>query len=407
MKTDNTVTIKDAIKLFGPAWIVMMADVDAASVLTGVADGQEYGYRLIWLLLLLTLPLFLIQDAAGRIGAVNNGKGLGSLIRGKFSTSLALLSSIPMFGVDVFTYVVEYSGIAVGSLILGIPIYVSLPIFFLIHLAIILTKKYAKAEKILLGISFILMISFIIQAGLRGIVPNQQIFYLSSSPSFIFIVAANIGAVIMPFMLFYQASATAYKYIDVNSSSEVKVKWSSYETIIGAIVSEALMVAIELATTGISKSVDPLNYEQISQALSIVSGNLSPYIFGIGLISAGFLALIVESFGSAWGTLESLNKYDPFDGKSHKNLVWLYLTESVPALIVVMIFSNNFDKIVNFVLTLMSISPIIALIPAFFIGIVVGDKKIMGDNAYGKTRLIIYWVTMALIGISGIISLIY
>ncbi|TRM80085.1 divalent metal cation transporter, partial [Sulfolobus sp. F3] len=205
------------------------------------------------------------------------------LIRGKFSTSLALLSSMPMFGVDVFTYVVEYSGIAVGSLILGIPIYISLPSFFLIHLAIILTKKYTKAEKILLGISFILMISFIIQAGLRGIVPNQQIFYFSSSPSFIFLVAANIGAVIMPFMLFYQASATAYKYIDANSSSEVKVRWSSYETIIGAIVSEALMVAIELATTGISKSVDPLNYEQVSQALSIISGNLSPYIFGIGL----------------------------------------------------------------------------------------------------------------------------
>lgn len=400
-------SIRDAIRLFGPAWIVMIADVDAASVLTGVADGQIYGYKLIWLLIVLIIPLFIVQDAAGRVGAVNNGEGLGKLIRMKFSTQFALLAAIPMFVIDIFTYIVEYTGIAIGSLILGIPIYVSLPMFFLLHLTIIATKKYAHAEKILLGISFILVLSFIVQAGLRGIVPGQQVFYFSPSRSFLFFLAANIGAVVMPFMIFYQASATAYKYSDVDSPVTVKVKWSSYETLLGAIVSEVLMVAIELATTGISSSVDPLNYRQMAQALSIISGNLSPYIFGIGLISAGFLALIVESLGSAWGTLESLGKYDPSDERTHRNLIWLYLMESIPAIIAVILFNENFDTIVNFVLTLMSISPIIVLLPAVFIGILVGDKKLMREFAYSKKRMIIYWISIALIGISGIISIIY
>lgn len=90
-------SIKDIARLFGPAWIVMMADVDAASVITAVANGEEYGYRLIWLLLILTIPLFIIQDAAGRLGAVNNGKGFGELIREKFSQKSALLAALPMF----------------------------------------------------------------------------------------------------------------------------------------------------------------------------------------------------------------------------------------------------------------------------------------------------------------------
>lgn len=245
-------SIREIVRLFGPAWIVMMADVDAASVLTGVANGQEYGYRLIWLLLLLAFPLYVIQEAAGRLGAVNNGKGLGEIIRERYSVKISLLASLSMFMVDVFTYIVEYVGIAVGGLVLGVPPYITLPIFFIFHLIIISTIKYDKIEKFLIPISLILIVAFMLEAILRGIIPGENVFYFSLSKSFTFLVAANIGAVVMPFMIFYQTSATAYKYQDVASPIETKVKWSSIETFIGAIVSELIMVAIEMATTGIS-----------------------------------------------------------------------------------------------------------------------------------------------------------
>ncbi|MEM0362310.1 MAG: divalent metal cation transporter [Sulfolobaceae archaeon] len=392
-------SIREIIRLFGPAWIVMMADVDAASVITAVANGQLYGYRLIWLLLLLAIPLFIIQDAAGRLGAINQGKGLGELIRERFSKKYALLAAVPMFGVDVFTYIVEYVGIAVGGLILGIPPYISLPIFFLFHIMIVLTRKYERMEKPLIIISLVLVFSFFAQAFLRGIVQNQQIFYISTSSSFLFFVAANIGAVVMPFMIFYQASATAYKYANSYSSPKTKIKWSTYETLIGAIISEVIMIAIEMATTGISPTVDPLNYKEIASALSLISGSYSPYIFGIGLISASFLALIVESLGSAWGTLEALGK------RSFRSFLSLYFAESIPAILTVLLFVN-YDAIVNFALTLMSISPIILIIPTFFVGILVKDKRVMGDFAYSKSRMMIYWITVILLAFSGIISLI-
>ena len=392
-------SIREIIRLFGPAWIVMMADVDAASVITAVANGQLYGYRLIWLLLLLAIPLFIIQDAAGRLGAINQGKGLGERIRERFSKKYALLAAVPMFGVDVFTYIVEYVGIAVGGLILGIPPYISLPIFFLFHIMIVLTRKYERMEKPLIIISLVLVFSFFAQAFLRGIVQNQQIFYISTSSSFLFFVAANIGAVVMPFMIFYQASATAYKYANSYSSPKTKIKWSTYETLIGAIISEVIMIAIEMATTGISPTVDPLNYKEIASALSLISGSYSPYIFGIGLISASFLALIVESLGSAWGTLEALGK------RSFRSFLSLYFAESIPAILTVLLFVN-YDAIVNFALTLMSISPIILIIPTFFVGILVKDKRVMGDFAYSKSRMIIYWITVILLAFSGIISLI-
>ena len=101
-------SLRTFVHSFGPAWIVMIADVDAASILTAAADGAIYGYSLVWFLLLLIAPLFLIQEAAGRIG-IATGKGLGEIIRENYSRRIALLTSVPMACTDVLSYVAEFT----------------------------------------------------------------------------------------------------------------------------------------------------------------------------------------------------------------------------------------------------------------------------------------------------------
>ena len=101
------------IRVWGPAWLVMIADVDAASVITAAQSGAQYGTKLVWFLLLLAVPLYVIQEVAGRVGAVT-GKGLGELIRENFSKRVAVLAAVPMALVDVISYVVEYTGVAIG-----------------------------------------------------------------------------------------------------------------------------------------------------------------------------------------------------------------------------------------------------------------------------------------------------
>jgi manganese transport protein len=55
--------------VFGPAWLVMMADVDAASVITAMQSGASYKYELVLILLALIVPLYFIMEVAGRVGA--------------------------------------------------------------------------------------------------------------------------------------------------------------------------------------------------------------------------------------------------------------------------------------------------------------------------------------------------
>ena len=72
----------------------MIADVDAASAITAAESGAKYGTKLVWFVLVLAIPLYVIQEVAGRVGAVTC-KGLGELIRENYSKRIAVLASFP------------------------------------------------------------------------------------------------------------------------------------------------------------------------------------------------------------------------------------------------------------------------------------------------------------------------
>lgn len=131
-------------------------------------------------------------------------------------------------------------------------------------------RGYATVVKFLVGISVVLIVSYAGSLLLRGLpaVHEYMYFFWSWKPGFLHMLAATSGAVVMPFMLFYQASATAEK--------RVRSIWSSrVETLIGAVASEFGMVVILLATIGLNDSVlGPGSARELSRALSSIAFTL-------------------------------------------------------------------------------------------------------------------------------------
>ena len=374
---------------FGPAWVVMIADVDAASILTAAADGALYGYSLVWFLLLLAVPLFIIQEAAGRIG-VATGRGLGEIVRENYSRRIALLTSVPMACTDILSYVAEFTGIAIGFQILGIPPILSLPAVYVVYLLIVWKREYGTVEKFLLAVSAVLIVSYACSLLLRGLPPVHEYMYFfwSWQPRFLYMLAATAGAVVMPFMLFYQASATAEK--------RVSSIWNSrLETLIGAVASEIGMVVILLATIGLNGSLLQTNSpKELSRALSFLAGPYAPYVFAAGLVAASFLALVVISLGSAWGVAEAI-------GWGREKFFWIYLIESLPALVVPMLFPDLFTLAIG----MMVLFVFVLLGPGLMVGLIAGKKDVMGKLASNPAWSTIYWVSLALIAASGFIAL--
>jgi len=364
----------------------MIADVDAASILTAAETGVLFHYGLIWLLLLLTLPLFFIQEASGRIGVVAR-KGLGEIIRENYSRKLALFAAVPMALTDVLTYIAEYVGIAIGLAIVGIPPIISVTVAYVLHVLLVYRRKYLVVEKVMLGISAILLLSYVASLIMRGTM-NYSPFYISSNPSFLFLIAANAGAVVMPFMPFYQASATAEKKTG-------SVRSCRAETLVGAVVSEALMVIIVMVSSGLDRGLNFMSPKELSRGLVVIAGQYAPWVFGIGLVAAAFLALTVVSLGSAWGLVEAL-------GWPRNKAFWVYFVESIPAVIATLVLTAD---LLTGILNMMFAFVFVLIGPAVIMGLIASDERIMGEYASKGLWKVAYWLSLIFVVTLGVISI--
>jgi len=364
----------------------MIADVDAPSVLTAATAGAVYGYGLAWFFLVLILPLFVIQEVSGRIG-IATGRGLGEVIRSSYSRRVALLASLPMAVVDIVSYVAEYTGIAIGMALVGVPPYVSMPIAYGAHILIVRRRDYVTIEKVLLVFSSVLIISYAGSLLARGVYSSSPA-YFSLDPSFLFLLAAGAGAVVMPFMLFYQASATAEK-------GKVQVWAMRTETLIGAVASEAGMVVIMMATAGLGSTLSLTSSKTLALGLSSLAGSYAPELFAVGLVSAAFVALVVISLASSWAIVEAM-------GWRKSSFFWVYVAESLPAVAVPIFYPDP----LSLVLGLMVVFVFVLVGPGVLMGMLASDRRIMGGLTSGKRLQAAYWVSLAAVLSFGVIALV-
>jgi manganese transport protein len=386
--------LKDWTRIFGPAWLVMIADIDIASIVTALQVGATWGYSMIFITIILTLPLFFIQDAAGRLGTVG-GLGLGAAIEKIYGRRMAVFAAVPMAVSDFLMYMAEYGGIAIGMSLIGFPVLAGLAIAFLIHSTIVISRQYRQAEMVLVPLSF-LVVAGIVASVLLFPIDWGKFFTVGLSPlqpygnpSFDFLLAATMGAVVMPWMLYFHSGADSRKKLEAKD-----LKMERLETLIGAIVSEILMAVIVLDGMHLPNTSNFLSASELSAALSVF-GQYASLLLGLGFIFAGFLALVVISLGSTWGAMEALGLH------SKGSLQKIYLLESLPAILLVIVIGNY----VKLLLNLMVIFTIVIIPSLYFLGKLISNEKVMNGKHYKKYEKIIFWAMAASVVLSGILGL--
>jgi Mn2+/Fe2+ NRAMP family transporter len=268
-----------------------------------------------------------------------------------------------------------------------VPIYVSLPTAFLVHIGLVARGRWVWLERVLLGISAVFIVTVATALLMRGVVSNGSV-VVAGNPSFGFLLAANAGAVVMPFMLYYQSSATAEK-------PDATVRGVRLGTLVGAIVSELLMVAFLMLGAGLPRGTDLFTSSGIASALATVGGWLLPYAFAVGLVAAAFLALVIISLGSAWGLVEAL-------GIPRGRAFWVYTLESVPAVIVPFLFPHP----LGLVLDLMVLLVFLLIGPGILVGVIASDRKLLGDQASRGLWRFAYWASLAAVVTCGVVAVV-
>ncbi|MBS0407854.1 MAG: divalent metal cation transporter [Proteobacteria bacterium] len=279
----------------------MLADTDAGSLITAAQSGAQSGYRLLLLQLVLIPILFIVQELTVRLGILT-GQGHGHAICQHFGRRWAWVSVATLLVACVGALVTELSGIAGVGALVGIPAWISMVIVVAGLTLMACTGSYRTVERIALVVGLFecvfLFVAWRAQPDMAEAM-RQAVQIPIGDKHYLYLVAANIGAVIMPWMVFYQQSAVAEKGLTV-----ADLRAARWDTAVGSVITQAVMAAALIAvaaTIGRTQPGQPLDTVQqivgaITPFLGPVTGTL---VFALGMIGASLVATIVVTLTAA------------------------------------------------------------------------------------------------------------
>ena len=296
----------------GPGCMAMLADTDAGSIVTAAQSGARWGYRLLWLQILLIPILYLVQELTVRLG-LSTGKGQGSLIRDSFGRNWAWFSAIVLFISAIGALITEFVGIAAAGSLFHIPAPYSVGLGVVFLLGVVLTGSYRRVERIGIAVGLFevaLVIAALMAHPDVGVIKNEFFSVPIKDREYLNLIAANVGAVIMPWMIFYQQGAIVDK--GLCCSCEDNYHCCRWDTAIGSIFAQIIMAGTLVFTAATIGKVSPNSsldsVQQIAEAITPMIGRLEGKIlFAVGITSAALIASIVVSLAAAWGVSELLN----------------------------------------------------------------------------------------------------
>jgi Mn2+/Fe2+ NRAMP family transporter len=289
------------LAVLGPGLIVAFADTEAGSITTAATSGAQFGMKLVALQLLLIVPLFVVQEMTVRLGIVT-GKGHAQLIREHYGLGWAWVSLGTMLVTNMAALVTEFIGIAGAALIFGVNPAMLVMTAAAVIIAVSLSGAYKRAEFAALGLCLLELLFIpaafaahptpmnLVRDGLFGSQPLGDRTYL-------LLVAGNIGAVIMPWMIFYQQSAVVDKGLRLRH-----LAYARLDTAFGAVMTQVIMISV-VVTTGATLFVHKVSVTDAAHAalaLEPLIGRFAGVIFGAGLVGAALLGAFVVSLATAW-----------------------------------------------------------------------------------------------------------
>ncbi len=401
------------LALIGPGILVMIADNDAGGVITYAQTGSIFGIGFFIPFMVLMVPVaYIVQEMTIRLAAVTR-RGHAEMIWRRYGSFWGAFSLIDLLIANSLTLVTEFIGITFGMGIFGVkPVYaVMIGIAFV--LAIMLTLRYHNWERASLVVAafnlIFIPLVFFAHPNWLLVASSFGSWHVPSgfSTLFIYVLLANLGTTIAPWMLFFQQSSE----VDKGTVPE-DIKAARRDTFIGACIMASVAIAI-IVLTGTAvfsahtsdATTSGYNIAFILAAISHKLGVLPVKLFAIGLIDAGLIATIAITASTSWAMGEA------FGWPKSINLSFLkgrkfYIPGIVSMLIaaIIVLVPNVPLGFLN--LTVQVIASIFMPAALLFLLLLVNDKEIMGAYVNSKLQnaasIIIMGVLILMSGLYGI-----
>lgn len=410
---------KDYWHMLGPGLTTGASDDDPSGIATYSQVGAQYGFGLLWMAPW-TFPLMsMIQEMCARIGLVT-GRGLAHNIRVHFSRRVLILCTVLLFAANTFNIGANLGAMAkavqlldprldFGWLVVG---------FAVFSLLLQIFTPYVRYAKYLKWLALILL-SYILSAILAGldwgeVLKNGFIPHIEFTKDQILLIAAVLGTTISPYLFFWQTSQEVEGQIlqgkltvhDRRPTDKAEVTRMRFDVWSGMFLSNMVMFFIIAAAGGILFPNGITNIESASQAAEALrpfAGDVTYFLFAIGIIGTGLLAIPVQAGSSSYALAESMGWKEGL----YRNL------DQAKAFYGIIIISMLVGLGINF----LGIDPIKALIYAaifnaiiapvilLFIVLISSNRKFMGKWVNGPFTKFIGWLVFSLMSLGAIAAI--
>ncbi len=288
-------------KNIGPGTLVAAAFIGPGTVTVCTLAGVNYGYSLLWAMLLSIFATIVLQEMAARLGLIT-GKGLPEILHITIGNKIIRMAIIILVLAAIAVGNAAYEAGNISGGVLGLNIIFGTQWYFplllgLIAFCLLIYGNYKVLERVLITLVVIMGISFIATAIAIG--PDfslilKGLFTPSINEGNLLTIVGLIGTTVVPYNLFLHTSLVSEKWNEATDLSAVR-KDTVISVILGGLVSMSIIVAATaLQSTKVSTGAD------VAKALEPIFGLASTYIFSIGILAAGITSAITAPLAAAY-----------------------------------------------------------------------------------------------------------
>jgi manganese transport protein len=402
--------IKYIFKNIGPGTLVAAAFIGPGTVTLCTLAGVNFGFNLLWAMLLSIIATIVLQEMAARLGIISQ-KGLSEVIREEIKSPLLrqCITILMLSAVVVGNASYEAGNISGG--ILGLEsvlgkysiaigtISINLMSFFIGFIAFILLYigNYKFLEKALISLVLLMSVSFIATAILTK--PNllevlNGMFVPRFPEKSILTIIGLVGTTVVPYNLFLHASLVKERW-----HKKEDLSFARKDTIISIILGGLVSMAIIISAAAI-QITDIANAADLAKGLAPLFGDFATYFMALGLFAAGITSAITAPLAAAYVAKGCLGWSGGLKSKKFR-FVWfaiLFLGVLFSSIGIKPIEIIKFAQVANGMLL-----PIIAGILLW----IVNKKSVLGNFVNTKTQNIlgVFILLIAIfLGVKGILK---
>lgn len=304
-KHDTPWSFRKMMSVFGPGIMVCLADTDGPCLLTAATSGTDYKYSLVLVQIVLIPVLYAAQELTVRLACVTKDgiTGLISKHYGKFWAWFACTLHVTMCLQGQLS---EFGSIGMlASQVWGIEPWIATLIQLTFLTGVMLLGVFRVVEFIGVALGSLqlvfIVVMFMISPDWGEVWDGLWTFHWGEQ-SWEMLVAGNVGAVIMPWMLYYQQSAICTRKIKVKD-----MKYEKVDTLIGSILAQGVMLSMVIAMGAaqyVGKNAEDRDYAAVVGAFAPYLGSMTDLVVSCGSLGACMVASIVLMITPAWSIAE-------------------------------------------------------------------------------------------------------